>query len=183
MHAAPGHVAYHGHGAGRHTAVPSCLPAPPHSDQYAEVSPVFKMRQRLGEPGSGSRGRGGGCPAEGESSWREGGEGGATPEGRRQRPQQQQQQAALPQREVFNVGRFCCARLALYHALVHWRRRLLARLKRECKAELRRRKVGQHGGGGGRWAGHSRPAACPALPCKRHAPHVPASTLPALTRP
>jgi hypothetical protein len=39
------------------------------------------------------------------------------------------------------VGRFCCARLTLYHAICHWRRRLLARLKRELKSELRRRKA------------------------------------------
>ncbi len=44
-------------------------------------------------------------------------------------------------RAEFPVGRYCCARLALYHALFHWRHRLLARLKRELKAELRRRKV------------------------------------------
>ncbi|GAB4819846.1 hypothetical protein N2152v2_006892 [Parachlorella kessleri] len=43
-------------------------------------------------------------------------------------------------RAEFPVGRYCCARLALYHALFHWRHRLLARLKRELKAELRRRK-------------------------------------------
>ena len=44
-------------------------------------------------------------------------------------------------REAFHVGRFCCARLVLYHTLVHWRHRLLARLTRELKSERRRRKV------------------------------------------
>lgn len=44
-------------------------------------------------------------------------------------------------RQAFHVGRFCCARLTLYHAICHWRRRLLARLKRELKSELRRRKA------------------------------------------
>ena len=33
----------------------------------------------------------------------------------------------------------------LYHALFHWRHRLLARLRRELKAELRRRKVRRRG--------------------------------------
>jgi hypothetical protein len=45
----------------------------------------------------------------------------------------------------FRVGRYCAARLLLYHGLFHWKRRLLARLKRELKAELRRRR--RRGGG------------------------------------
>ena len=71
----------------------------------------------------------------------------------RRRQQQQQQEHGSGGGEAgegggryvrlrFAVGRFCCARLALYHALFHWRRRLLARLKAELKSELRRRRVG-----------------------------------------
>lgn len=44
-------------------------------------------------------------------------------------------------RKDFRVGRHCSARLMLYHGLFHWKHRLLARLKKELKAELRRRKV------------------------------------------
>jgi hypothetical protein len=43
-------------------------------------------------------------------------------------------------REEFSVGRFCAARLQLYHGLAHWRRRLRARLRRELKGELRRQR-------------------------------------------
>lgn len=76
--------------------------------------------------------------------------GAARPGSRPAAAEQRQAQAggAGYRRERFHVGRFCCARLTLYHALFHWRRRLLARLKRELKAELRRRKVGA---GGARW--------------------------------
>ena len=45
-------------------------------------------------------------------------------------------------RKQFRVGRHCSARLMLYHGLFHWKHRLLARLKKELKSELRRRKVG-----------------------------------------
>lgn len=37
----------------------------------------------------------------------------------------------------YHVGRFCCARLLLFHALVHWERRLRARLRNETKRARR----------------------------------------------
>ncbi|KFM23809.1 hypothetical protein F751_6777 [Auxenochlorella protothecoides] len=39
-----------------------------------------------------------------------------------------------PLQPRFLVGRFCCARLFLYHALFHWERRLRARLRQETKS-------------------------------------------------
>eukprot|EP00887_Chlorella_sp_A99_P003624 scaffold7.g3624.t1 len=49
-----------------------------------------------------------------------------------------QEQRPAYERRRFYVGRFCCARLVLYHGIFHWRRRLLSRLKQELKRELRR---------------------------------------------
>ena len=123
------------------------------SDQYAKTSPVFQMRQRsvLAEE-----------EQEQEEQLEEGREqrrvaaGQGTPGGRPGggRPPVSGGQEGRPgpavasyQRREFQVGRYCCARLVLYHGLFHWKRRLLSRLKREVKGELRRRKVGAHVGG------------------------------------
>lgn len=70
----------------------------------------------------------------GEEEGREGQQGGGSSSSR-QRGRQERQ------RVEFAVGRYCCGRLAAYHALFHYRHRLQARLKRELKSELRTRKV------------------------------------------
>uniref|UniRef100_A0A1D2A0J5 DUF4211 domain-containing protein n=1 Tax=Auxenochlorella protothecoides TaxID=3075 RepID=A0A1D2A0J5_AUXPR len=86
------------------------------SDQFAEVSPAFQRTHRR-RPLSESSGTDSGGPGNSQDNnnltTREA-------EGRR--------------RARFLVGRFCCARLFLYHALFHWERRLRARLRQETKS-------------------------------------------------
>ncbi|KAL6781535.1 hypothetical protein ACKKBG_A11560 [Auxenochlorella protothecoides x Auxenochlorella symbiontica] len=86
------------------------------SDQFAEVSPAFQRTHRR-RPLSESSGTDSGGPGNSQDNnnltTREA-------EGRRS--------------ARFLVGRFCCARLFLYHALFHWERRLRARLRQETKS-------------------------------------------------
>ena len=41
----------------------------------------------------------------------------------------------------YAVGRFCCARLQMYHALMHYKHRLRGKLKKRIKAEYQLQKV------------------------------------------
>ena len=41
----------------------------------------------------------------------------------------------------YAVGRFCCARLQMYHALMHYKHRLRGKLKKRIKAEYKLQRV------------------------------------------
>lgn len=138
------------------------------SDQFAQTSPVFQQRQHLAGGGGGQRRRARHAATAASSDEEEQGSEGDEGSDAEDAP------APAYRRETFHVGRFCCARLALYHAMFHWRRRLLARLKRELRAELRRRVVSLRVGvtgdgqavGGQRASTASRTAVAEAVLCK-----------------
>ncbi len=47
------------------------------------------------------------------------------------------------ERYTFQVGKYCCARIMLYHALYHYKHRLLGRLKMALKLQLRKHRRGR----------------------------------------